>query len=107
MGMLCEGGTRLGKERGVSTPGPSGSTNRLARTQNHTAAAGQPCPVACQGITARVESVLALRQAHGFAFGKSDLFVVLGMRPVPDVQVRERVRVGVMTARVLGTEYVC
>ncbi|KAG2445484.1 hypothetical protein HXX76_000100 [Chlamydomonas incerta] len=39
------------------------------------------------GITARVESVLALRQAHGFAFGKSDLFVVLGMRPVPDVQV--------------------
>lgn len=38
------------------------------------------------GISARCEAVLALRQAHGFAFGKSDLFVVLGMRPTPDDQ---------------------
>ncbi|EFJ50039.1 hypothetical protein VOLCADRAFT_44866, partial [Volvox carteri f. nagariensis] len=33
------------------------------------------------GIIARTEAVLAVRQAHGFAFGKSDLFVVVGMRP--------------------------
>ncbi len=39
-----------------------------------------------QGISARCEAVLALRQAHGFAFGKSDLFVVLAMRPTPDDQ---------------------
>ncbi|PNH12312.1 Nudix hydrolase 2 [Tetrabaena socialis] len=38
------------------------------------------------GVTARVEAVLALRQAHGFAFGKSDMFVVCGMRPEPDLQ---------------------
>ncbi|GLC40218.1 hypothetical protein PLESTB_000227300 [Pleodorina starrii] len=38
------------------------------------------------GVTARVEAVLAVRQAHGFAFGKSDMFVVLGMRPQPDQQ---------------------
>ncbi|GIL58173.1 hypothetical protein Vafri_13027 [Volvox africanus] len=38
------------------------------------------------GISARVEAVLAVRQAHGFAFGKSDLFVVLGMRPTTDEQ---------------------
>ncbi|GIL79367.1 hypothetical protein Vretifemale_8734 [Volvox reticuliferus] len=38
------------------------------------------------GISARVEAMLAVRQAHGFAFGKSDMFVVLGMRPIPDEQ---------------------
>ncbi|KXZ50193.1 hypothetical protein GPECTOR_17g830 [Gonium pectorale] len=38
------------------------------------------------GVTARVECVLAIRQAHGFAFGKSDLFIVVGMRPEPEGQ---------------------
>ncbi|KAG2482882.1 hypothetical protein HYH03_018225 [Edaphochlamys debaryana] len=38
------------------------------------------------GVEARVEAVLAVRQMHGAAFGKSDLFVVLGMRPTAEGQ---------------------
>ena len=32
------------------------------------------------GVTARFAAVLALRQAHGFAFGKSDLFFLTALR---------------------------
>lgn len=35
------------------------------------------------GVRARFESVLAVRQSHGFAFGKSDLFVCCGLRAEP------------------------
>lgn len=34
------------------------------------------------GIDARFAAVLAMRQAHGLAFGKSDLFFVVAMQPV-------------------------
>ena len=33
-----------------------------------------------QGIKAKFEAVIALRQAHGFNFGKSDLFFVLALK---------------------------
>jgi len=39
------------------------------------------------GIRAEFESVLAVRQSHGYNFGRSDLFFVVGMRlppPPPD-----------------------
>ena len=32
------------------------------------------------GVTATPQAVLAVRQAHGFAFGKSDLFFVVALR---------------------------
>ena len=38
------------------------------------------------GIRARFSAVLAMRQAHGFAFGKSDLFFVLALTPEPGEQ---------------------
>ena len=31
-------------------------------------------------MTATPEAILAVRQAHGFAFGKSDLFFVVALR---------------------------
>lgn len=50
-----------------------------------------PC---VQGVTAHVESLLAVRQAHGFAFGKSDLFVVVGLRAASgQAQVKHQARV--------------
>lgn len=61
-----------------------------------------------QGISARCEAVLALRQAHGFAFGKSDLFVVLGMRPTPDdQQPTHQVRVQPVWTSVTGSAQEC
>uniref|UniRef100_A0A061R3E1 Nudix hydrolase 2-like n=1 Tax=Tetraselmis sp. GSL018 TaxID=582737 RepID=A0A061R3E1_9CHLO len=38
------------------------------------------------GIDAEFQAVLAVRQAHGFGFGKSDLFFVCAMRPKPGPQ---------------------
>ncbi|GAB4824032.1 hypothetical protein N2152v2_011078 [Parachlorella kessleri] len=38
------------------------------------------------GVRARFDSVLAMRQAHGFAFGKSDFFFVVALRPQPGQQ---------------------
>lgn len=38
------------------------------------------------GIRARFAAVLAMRQAHGFAFGKSDFFFVLALTPEPGEQ---------------------
>ncbi|BDA41663.1 Nudix hydrolase 2 [Coccomyxa sp. Obi] len=35
------------------------------------------------GVKAKFAAVLALRQAHGFAFGKSDFFFVVALRPEP------------------------
>jgi len=35
------------------------------------------------GVRARFESFLLIRQAHGFAFGKSDMFVMCALRPEP------------------------
>ena len=32
------------------------------------------------GVCARFDAVLAFRQAHGFAFGKSDFFFVIALR---------------------------
>ena len=32
------------------------------------------------GIAAEVDCILAFRQSHGFAFGKSDLFFLVAMR---------------------------
>ena len=34
------------------------------------------------GVRARFDAVLAFRQAHGFAFGKSDFFFVIALRQV-------------------------
>jgi ADP-ribose pyrophosphatase YjhB (NUDIX family) len=48
---------------------------------------GEDCHVAAErevleetGLTVRFESVLAIRQAHGFAFGNSDLFFLTALR---------------------------
>ncbi|CAM9951476.1 unnamed protein product, partial [Phaeothamnion confervicola] len=41
------------------------------------------------GVMAEMESVLAFRHGHGFAFGKSDLFFVVKMRLKPDVSASE------------------
>ena len=38
------------------------------------------------GVAARFEALLAVRQAHGFAFGKSDLFFCVAMRAEPGAQ---------------------
>ncbi|EIE25358.1 hypothetical protein COCSUDRAFT_6454, partial [Coccomyxa subellipsoidea C-169] len=35
------------------------------------------------GVRAKFSAVLALRQAHGFAFGKSDFFFVVALKPEP------------------------
>ena len=35
------------------------------------------------GVRARARAVLALRQAHGFAFGASDFFFVVALEPEP------------------------
>ncbi|KAK9908979.1 hypothetical protein WJX75_005507 [Coccomyxa subellipsoidea] len=35
------------------------------------------------GVKATFAAVLALRQAHGFAFGKSDFFFVVALKPIP------------------------
>lgn len=39
-----------------------------------------------QGITAKFESMILVRQAHGFAFGKSDLFMLAALRLDPPDQ---------------------
>lgn len=38
------------------------------------------------GVRAKFAAVLAMRQAHGFAFGKSDFFFVLALTPEPGEQ---------------------
>ncbi|KAL4858595.1 Nudix hydrolase 2 [Chlorella vulgaris] len=40
------------------------------------------------GIRARFDAVLAMRQAHGFAFGKSDMFFVVALKLLPGPQAR-------------------
>lgn len=40
------------------------------------------------GIRARFDGVLAMRQAHGFAFGKSDMFFVVALALEPGPQAR-------------------
>ena len=35
---------------------------------------------ALQGFSVSFEALLAMRQAHGFAFGKSDMFLLCGMQ---------------------------
>lgn len=35
------------------------------------------------GIRATFDSILLVRQAHGFAFGKSDMFVLCALKPEP------------------------
>ena len=39
------------------------------------------------GVRATFDGVLAMRQAHGFAFGKSDLFCVVALKLQPGPQV--------------------
>ena len=39
------------------------------------------------GMRATFDGVLAMRQAHGFAFGKSDLFCVVALKLQPGPQV--------------------
>eukprot|EP00195_Chlamydomonas_chlamydogama_P001934 CAMPEP_0202918368 /NCGR_PEP_ID=MMETSP1392-20130828/73261_1 /ASSEMBLY_ACC=CAM_ASM_000868 /TAXON_ID=225041 /ORGANISM="Chlamydomonas chlamydogama, Strain SAG 11-48b" /LENGTH=292 /DNA_ID=CAMNT_0049611405 /DNA_START=237 /DNA_END=1115 /DNA_ORIENTATION=- len=39
------------------------------------------------GVRAVFDCVLLIRQAHGFAFGKSDIFVLCALKPDPDEQV--------------------
>ncbi|EFN58169.1 hypothetical protein CHLNCDRAFT_11561, partial [Chlorella variabilis] len=41
------------------------------------------------GIRARFDAVLAMRQAHGFAFGKSDMFFVVALKMEAGPQARE------------------
>lgn len=36
-----------------------------------------------QGVKATFSGVLGIRQAHGFAFGKSDLFFLCALSPEP------------------------
>lgn len=40
------------------------------------------------GVRARFDAVLAMRQAHGFAFGKSDMFFVVALKLLPGPQAR-------------------
>ena len=35
------------------------------------------------GIRAKFDCVLLMRQAHGFAFGKSDMFILCALKPEP------------------------
>lgn len=47
----------------------------------------RPPPPAPAGIDCVAEGIIAIRQMHGLANGSSDLFVVVGCRPVDESQV--------------------
>ncbi len=59
-------------------------------------------PLLHQGVEGKFEGVLAVRQGHSFAFGKSDLFFVCAVRAAPG-QVQLQPQVGRRGGALLAT----